>query len=284
MENFNKLINIKFQTKQGEAFEIITPRKGVKPDITISGNLTMEGYTHTFEVRITNFYSNSIGEGTTLIVTAGYENNMSAGIYGEVQNIYTESPGPDKVTVISCVSAYYDQWINNTIDLQLESNFKLTDAIAQVSHALDYDPALIDTELQQLTCTAPLMHNGRCSEALQKIRDLFPGIAIVVQGKKLRVFSTGGKSSTIVVHAMPLLTQAPQYTGGAVSLVAPWDPMIKPGDYVRFPDDFYTASLGAIKNNVAKVNTIQFQFSTCDDQNEMIVTGTVEAKLKESAT
>lgn len=281
MQNFNKLINLKFQTSTGKAFEINTPRHGFKPQIEITGNLTMEGYTHTFEVRITNFFSDSIeGDITDIIVTAGYEGKMSAGIFGTVQNVYTESPGPDKVTVLSCVSANYDAWINKTIDLKLTGGFTLGTAVEQVTKALGYEPAIIDSAIITKTCVAPLNHNGRCTEALQKIKNAFPGVSIITDGKKLRVFPTEAKSQNMVIHSLPLLIQPPQFSGGMVNIVAPWESMVKPGDYVQFPTTFNKKTLGSIVSNLAMVSTIQFHFATNTDENEMIISGTIDSKLK----
>ena len=281
MPNFNKLINLKIQTKSGQAFEIVTPTKGIKPQIEISGNLTMEGYTHNFEVRLTNFYSDSIDdEVSEIIVTAGYEGEMSAGIYGAVQNVYTDTPGPDKVTVLSCVSANDDAWVNNTINMKLKAGYKLEDAITQVSQALGYNKAIIDASVSSLTSAAPLEINGRCTEAIAKIKTAFQGVSIIVDGKKLRVFPTEAQQSSVIVHDLKLLSQAPQYSGGSVNIVAPWNPMIKPGDYIHFPNKIRQQSLGAITTDTAMVNTIQFHFATNTDDNEMVITGTTTTKLK----
>lgn len=281
MANFNKLIDLKFQTSNGEAFEIKTPRKGIKPQIEISGNLTMGNYSPTFEVRITNFFSDSLeGDITDIVVTAGYEGKMFSGIYGSVQNVYTETPGPDKVTVISCVAVKYDPWVNKTINLKLKENFSLQEVIKQVSDALGYDTPLIDTSIADKNCAAPFFHNGRCSDAITKIKQMFPGISVVADGSKLHVFPTEAKASTVVVHDLGLLSQAPQFTGGTVSIVAPWEPMVKPGDFVHFPTKFSKTSIGAIQFDTARVDTIQFHFATNTDANEMIITGTPDSKLK----
>jgi hypothetical protein len=283
MANFNKLINLSFQTNTGKSFTIKTPIHGPKPQIEISGNLTMEGYSHNIEIRLTNFYTDSIdGDITSVSVEAGYEGAMSAGVFGTVQNMYTETPGPDKVTVISCVSASYDRWINSTIDMKLKEGFTLETAITQISNALGYDRAIIDVSISGLTCAAPLQFNGRCTEALSKVKEAFPGVTVVVDGNKLRVYPTEAKQSSVIVHNLALLAQAPQFTGGTVNIVAPWNPMIKPGDYVHFPTSIRRQSLGAITADTAQVNTIQFHFATNTDVNEMVITGTPTSKLKEA--
>lgn len=283
MANFNKLINLTFQTSTGKKFFIMTPKRGIKPQIEISGNLTMEGYSHTIEVRVTNLFTDSIeGDITSLSIEAGYEGEMSAGVYGAVQTVYTETPGPDKVTVLSCVSAAYDAWINKTINMKLEAGYALETAIIQVTQALGYEPAIVDASISASTCAAPLMFNGRCSEAVSKIKEAFPGVTIIVDGKKLRVFPTEQKRSAAVIHNLALLSQAPQFSGGTVSIVAPWNPMIKPGDFIHFPTKFSRLSLGAITTDIAEVNSIQFHFATNTDVNEMIISGTPISKLKEA--
>lgn len=278
MQNFNKLIDIKFVT-QSETFEIKTPRHGIKPQIEISGNLTSQDYVLNFEVRITNFFCDNIDAITDVVVTAGYEENMSAGLTGKVQNVYTETPGPDKVTVLSCVTANYDAWLNKTIDMKLKEGFALSTAIDQLTSALGFEPALIDGTVASLTCAAPLSVNGRCSEAVSELKKAFPGVSIVPEGKKLRVYPTTAGRQSATIHKLNLLTQAPQYSGGTVSIIAPWNPMVKPGDYVQFFNNFKKTTVGAVVTNVAYVNSVQFSFATCTDQNEMIVTGVVTNQL-----
>lgn len=284
MSSYNKLINLYLQTSTGKQLAIETPVRGIKPQIEISGNLTMEGYSHTIEIKVTNLYTDSIeGDITSVSVMAGYEGEMSAGVYGTVQNVYTESPGPDKVTVLSCVSASYDAWVNSTIDMKLKEGFTLETAITQISNALGYDRPIIDASISGHTCSAPLQFNGRCSEAVSKVKEVFPGISIIVDGNKLKVFPTDAKQTSVVVHNLALLAQAPQYSGGTVSLVAPWNPMIKPGDYVHFPNSIRKQSLGAIITDTVQAQTIQFHFATNTDVNEMIITGTPNSQLKESS-
>ena len=278
MQNFNKLIDIKFIT-QKDAFEIKTPRHGIKPQIEITGNLTSQDYVLNFEVRITNFFCDDIDSITDVVVTAGYEGNMSAGLSGKVQNVYTESPGPDKVTVLSCVTANYEAWLNQTIDLKLKEGFALSTAIDQLTSALEFEPALRDGAVAFLTCPAPLAVNGRCSEAISELKKAFQGVSIVPEGKKLRVYPTTAQHQSATIHKLNLLSQAPQYSGGTVNIIAPWNPMIKPGDYVQFFNNFKKTSIGSIVTNVACVSTVQFSFATCTDQNEMTITGIVTNQL-----
>lgn len=282
MENFNKLIDLKIETDK-DAFEIKTPRHGIKPHIKIDGNLSMAGFCQNFNVEVTNLYTNDINNIARITVTAGYEGCMSAGISGDVQNVYPASPGPDKTTVISCTAALFDSWIKKTINLKLKAGFALQDAINEVTNALGFDPAEIDAGVASKVCEAPLAVNGKCSEALKQIKGAFPKIAIVTDGKKLKVFGLESQRQTIITYDLCFLSQAPQFSGGQVTVCAPWNPMIKPGDYVRFPIEYRQTSQGAVVFNTAMVNSIQFTFSTDGDENEMTLTCTPTSQLKAEA-
>lgn len=277
MSQFNKIIDLKFKTDT-EEFEIKTPRHGVKPQIKVSGNITAGGFCSNFEVEVTNLYTNDIKNISEITVQAGYEDELSAGITGKVQFVYTASPGPDMVTVICCTSANYDSWINATINMKLKAGFSLTEAITQISNALNFEPAFIVPSIANKVCAAPLEVNGKCSEAIKQLKNASPDVSIFPNGNKLVVFPTRENYETIMEYELPLLTQAPQFSGGIASIVAPWNPMIKPGDIVKFPTQFYSRENGAMLGSSMTVTSVQFSFATNTDENDMTLTGTLSVQ------
>ena len=114
---------------------------------------------------------------------------------------------------------------------------------------------------------------------MMEIKKAFPGVSITADGKKLRAFPTDGRRQDATVHALSVLTQPPQFSGGTVSITAPWEPMIKPGDYVRFPVTYSKAEFGSVRTDMVMVNTIQFRFGTNGAANEMVVSGTAVGAL-----
>ena len=280
--NYNRIIDIYLNTKQGKQVEIKTPRYGRKPQISISGKLGMERNASEFDLRITNLYSDAILSGLTSIeVFAGYADNLSFALSGSVQNVYTENPAPDKVTVIQCVTAEYDTWLNKTSKIEFHSSFSVKEFADKVSSALGFDSAIIDSDIAGETFNAPFAHNGRIIDAIGKfikginINDL----CITPQNKRLRIFraSANGKVYS-AVHTLNLLSQAPQFSGGVVNLVAPWTPTVKPGDLVMFPAEIAKTSIGALQYNKAVVDTVNFSFSTIGEDNQMTILGTPEGQ------
>lgn len=279
MENFNKIIDITFRTPNNR-FYIRTPRKGLKPHIELSTTLNMGTFAENFEIRLTNFYSDDIAnEITNIEVEAGYEGSTKVAFKGKVNNVYTENPGPDKVTVISCSTANYETLTQAVLNMKLAKGFMLKDAMKKISDALKFDPPQIDKSIETKTCEAPFSHNGKALDAITALKTAFPEISVTVTGNTLNVTPTEGKGTSAKTHDIVFLTQAPQYSGGTVNIVAPWNPAIKCGDFVHFPARAMNKSVAAIVTDVAKVNTIQINFST-DDTNEMNVSGTCTNQLK----
>lgn len=293
-ENWNRIIDLSLKAPSklnsagafrlgagydgGENFTIKTPRTGRKPNIEISGQLTAKDYVADFEVRITNLYlaDKILSDYHEIEVTAGYEGSMSAGLSGTILNIYNESPGPDKVTVIQCASASFNKWINATVNLELDENFKLSEAIDKITKALDFDEAFIDNEIQSMTSPTPLKINGSAKQAIVELEKLFPDTKTILSPNRISVYPKEGKTNG-KNHQLPLLIQAPQFSGGVVNLIAPWRPEISPGDTVTFSTNYYsTQTIDSSKiGNTAEVVAIDFNFST-NGANEMHITGTVK--------
>ena len=273
-ENFNRLIDIKIKTANS-IINIVTPRKkGIKPFIEISGTLTPASVCTNIEVRIYNLYKADILPGAEIEISAGYEGNMSAGIKGQVMMCYTDTPAPDKITTIFCSTGYFVDWLTKTIDLHLPQNYTLDNAIQQITQALGFESYEIDPALISKMSIAPLNHNGLCSTAIDEVKKAFPDVNISIVGKKLRVYKTDEKQTAVVLHTLTCLTQPPQFSGAAVNLVAPWEPMVKCGDYVTFPTQYATTDLTNITFATARVDTLQFHFSTVGSANEMVISGT----------
>jgi hypothetical protein len=279
--NFSRLIDIKFRT-QNKVWELKTPRNGIKPEITISGNLSGQMFCQNLEIHIKNLYCNEIDNTTEIEITAGYKGNMSLVLRGQVANVYTSTPAPDKETVINCVTANYENWLTKTIDLQLEKGWRLIDAIRQISNTLDFEPPNIESSLMGYIANCPLYRNGLCSQALDDIKKIFADINIIPVGKKLYIMPKNNKIENVIRHRLTVLTQPPQFTGGAVNIVIPFNAQIKCGDIVQYPTNLRTVDSSQVKPLIfdeAMVNTIDFRFSTTGNDNEMTISGTTLTKL-----
>lgn len=275
MQNFNKLIDIQF-IGAADSFEIKTPLHGQKPYIEITGEQTTKALIANYNIKVGNLYTDRVlSDYHKVIVSAGYENKMSVAFEGEVLNICTATPSPDKMTDIMVATANMSDWITKTINVKLAEGFKLSDAVKQISNALDYQEPSLENDLQELTSSVPFECNGTARQALDGIKKIFSDLDFFVLSNRINVI-TQANPNKVANFKLNYLLNAPQFSGGIVNITAPWEPALKPGDTVEFPIDYYqTATVKSDKiKNKAKVISVQFAFSTYDT-NEMNITGTV---------
>lgn len=273
--NYSRRINLTFLNEEtGAEFKIECPAKGRKPNIQISGTLLPVDYMSDVEIRVVNLY---IERGQTfqkVRVEAGYENSMSIAFEGEITNIYDESPGPEKVTVINCTQGKIKNMLSNIIALNLEKGFTLNSALSQIAKAAELDAPVItftDTE----TGGSPFTFNGTVQEALHQLSPLFPSVTLMFTDRTIKAVKNEISPSE---KAKPIkfLQSPPQVTGTVVIIKAPFDPAIKPGDVVTVQNVSYmtkrTISVGTLMNQY-RINSVEFRFSTVQGSNQMTLQG-----------
>lgn len=293
IKNFNRIIDITLSKKTkydstgalGLAQTFIrTPRSGRKPDIEISGQILPSDQVSLFEIKIKNLYDTKIVQDLSQVqVVAGYAENNSAVFTGTPINVYTNSPGPDRETVIQCSTADFGAWTNTIVDLKLRRpGWTLKEAVSKINKALGFGEPIVGVKAALLTCQAPWDFTGTAKEAAHMLSKLFPNISVTITDNRIRVLYDPDRASQVLssvkTYKLPYLSTAPQFSGGDVTLTAPWDPAIKPGDRVQFSSNFYTASnsllMGAIKQTTEiEVIQIGFIFGTTGQANQMTIQG-----------
>lgn len=272
IENWNKLIDITLGTGT-EALQILSPRNGRKPDITISGKFDTKTQANTVEIRIVGLYTTKIQDFNTVRISAGYAQNMNQTLVGSITNIYQESPGPDGITVISCTTAEIDSWLNKQIVMDLAPGFGMRDAVAAIAKALNFnsfEPR--DNPISE----AGIQLNTTAHDALAQMKNYFPDYNFRVSNNTVIADKQEAKDAVNEFN-IDFLCAPPQYSGPSVTITAPWNPAIKVGDFVTFSTKYYQAvqiTQGAtfIKDKY-KVSSIAFQFGTVSQDNRMTIIG-----------
>lgn len=273
--NYSRRINLTFLNEEtGAQFKIECPSKGRKPNIQISGTLLPVDYMSDVEIRVINLY---IDRGQTfqkVRVEAGYENSMSVAFEGEITNIYDESPGPEKVTVINCVQCKVKNMLSNVIALNLEKGFTLNSALSQITKAAELDaPEIVFSDVE--TCASAFTFNGTVQEALHQLAPLFPEVTLMFTDRTIKAVKQE-ISPTERAKVIKFLQSPPQVTGTVVIIKAPFDPAIKPGDVVTVQNVSYlsrkTISVGTLMNQY-RINSVEFRFSTVQGSNQMTLQG-----------
>ena len=217
--NYSRRINLTFLNEEtGAEFKIECPAKGRKPNIQISGTLLPVDYMSDVEIRVVNLY---IERGQTfqkVRVEAGYENSMSIAFEGEITNIYDESPGPEKVTVINCTQGKIKNMLSNVIALNLEKGFTLNSALSQIAKAAELDAPVItftDTE----TGGSPFTFNGTVQEALHQLSPLFPSVTLMFTDRTIKAVKN---EISPAEKAKPIkFLQSPPQVTGTVVIITP---------------------------------------------------------------
>lgn len=266
--------------KMAQTNFIRCPRTGRKPDVEISGQILPADQVSLFEVRIKNLYDTKlVADLTQVQVSAGYENSVSAVFTGTPVNVYTSGPGPDRETVIQCTTADFGAWTGTTVKLDLKKGWTLKAAVQQINKALGFGEPAISVSAAGLTAQVPWNFTGTAKDALHELTCFFPSCTAFVMNNRLTITAQNGVEF-VQTFDIPFLSSAPQFSGNAVTLTAPWNPAIKPNDRVRFSSNYFTAEnallFGTIKSKTEIVVTqIGFTFGTTSGANQMSIQGIV---------
>lgn len=268
---YNKLIDVELiDTAAKTSTFIRCPKTGRKPQIEISGTLMPMDLVNSFEVRITNFYPDDVSKNYQAVrVYAGYENDKSAVFEGSIVAMYTESPGPDRVTVIFCNTASMGSWSDITVQLSLDPGFTVAQAVTKIAQALNFNVQL-GKDAETKTSEIRWDYNGSARQALTELEKYFPNTQIVINNNRITVDMPGTVRKT---YRLPYLNTPAQFTASGCTLMAPWDPNIKPMDLVTFPMGTYKTAQAAVVNSTIQVQTIAFNFDTAGGTNTMTITG-----------
>lgn len=280
---FNKKIDIDLMGEGVSPVSIICPDSGRKPSIEISGTYDASDVINDFTVRITNFYIQGLSNYTRIRVSAGYMNNRTLCAEGEISFAYTESPGPDRVTVLCCKIGDSSAWTGRFLSVAFSAPVTIQEVIQKISDSLGFGTPNIDQQIKATTLPY-FFHTGRASGALHYLSELLPGTNITVANNRISVWVPGqgkeGQENSRSFLLQNLITP-PAITGNAANVVAPWTPDIRPGDYVTFPTRFFSQDYAAAQAGTVgetctiQVQTMTFKFATTEDSNEMQLEGII---------
>ena len=290
--NFNRFIHIQLYGQRG-TFEIRTPLTGRKPDIEVHGILMSADYAQDFEVRIRNLYSSvDLTLFNKIQVMAGYVGKAALVLDGSISIIYTEEPGPDRVTVIKCLVADAELLLNATCNIELPAGSTLQTVLDTITQSMNqavvpdstnavktiWKKPGIDPAITALVSNSTLSWNGAVKDIMPELKARFPSVMIMIKGNQFVAFDPKSTIGTGRETPIYYLQSPPNYTAGRVILTAPWEPGLQPGDTIRLisRQDVGTRDLStaaAPLKNLWRVISVQFDLSTVGSQNKMIVTG-----------
>lgn len=275
-ELFDKIIKIELfselPSKDGNATSeyldnsISCPETGRKPLISLKGQFITSTEVKSIELRITNLYSEkSFADYKFLRITAGYKNKLQSVISGEIFNAYIETPPPDSVTVFEVLIASLSDWTTAYISKNFEKNISLRTLLTECCNLLGLK---LNYYLnQEYIVPVAVNFHGLVKDALRKIKEFYPQLILRPEGDILYVYHEN--EGTGIIHNLDFITSAKKDAAG-FTIIAPWLPILRPGDSVKLNPKYYKQSYGGqnVSGTDFQTITIDFDFDT-DKKNTM---------------
>jgi hypothetical protein len=287
-ELFDRVIDLIFLPKQTDsdksdkALKIYCPRKGVKPDIQISGTFAAN-IVHNASLKITNLYvpeplSNGNGDAgyKWLKARIGYRNSLISTIEGQIWSAYQDKPSPDGVTTFTFFTGWFDVWTTKMISASFKEGTLLKDILNLICATASSDLLTVelDSTLEDsLRSAAPVYVDSTIADFCTKLGRAY-NLVIVPEGNKLKVTDARiNPDGTGTLHILDYVSEVKE-TAAGVTITAPFVPTIRPGDYVRLNAKYKSRDISAMFVKLGQdflVINESFTFGTTGSNNQMIL-------------
>ena len=287
-----------------QVLEIKCTDSGLKPDMTLSINLLpgQNCYGATLKIRNFNLDAIDIRAWDKMVITAGYRTGKKVVYNCPIFSSYIESPNPDGVTVFEGLTVgvaedvLTDRYL--IIDFRQERMIMedfIRDVAAGISEDIDVEIALDDEYAKavlSITKQKVYAQNGMAvlnwlqefiSQAIYNMSGGQTTVMTQLVDGKLIVIAINGKNKTPKIYEnvvnLDMVTGA-TFVGTALTVVAPWNPALKPGDLFFMPPSFINGAKlpNSInvpdyrnKDNLYRAITISVEFASTDSTNKMTV-------------
>ena len=296
-------------TVPSSVMRIGTPNSGMKPDISLSINLLPNQNCYGAVVRIKNLNTDALDIRTwdKMVIEAGYK-GTKVFYTCPIFTSYQESPNPDGVTVFEgvTVGVAEDVLTDRQVEIQfnesemylepfirqvakgITENIKVTIAIAPELSGHNYP----DAPKIQLPKQKVYAQNGVAvlnwlqtivSEFIQYVTQGTTSVFVQFVDGELTVLPINGPAttpfSTESIINLDMVSSA-RYNGTALTVIAPWNPRLRPGDLFYMPPQFIYGSRlpNAIspldyrnEKNLYRCLTMSVEFATVAKTNKMTV-------------
>ena len=268
----------------GATDEIIIPPTGIKPNINLSATFNPSDVMSELQIRLVNYYPSApLSSYRWMTVQAGYKHNPdTAVISGQVMVAYNESPAPDGVTFISMLVGQVDDVLNREVSLSIPpQGGQTTDTILNgVISALGSTGTtwhlVNNSSLKAIPLDgAGFNFVGKAINCMNVIKDRWK-IAYLIEGTNLIIYDPNAGRTSEEVIVINYLSSPPMANAAGISFVAPWNPKLRPGMVIQINPLFFRQTFGGAqisyqKDGLMICQTIDLQFNTVTNQNQMTV-------------
>ena len=290
-----------------ESLTINCTKNGLKPDMALSISLLpgQNCYDATLKVRNLNLADTNIREWTKMVITAGYRTGNKAVYTCPIFTSYIEEPNPDGITVFEGITVGSAETVMNeqyTEIIFLQDKMKLRDLAQGVAQGINPNikvvtsiaDEIMDEEIQLSKQTVYAQNGAAILSWLQSTLSTFvekisedqgERISVFVQliGDELQIIALNGPNkmpeSVESVINFDMVTGA-TFSGTALTVIAPWNPALQPGNLFYMPPEFINGSkLPNVlpesdyrnEDNLYRALTINVAFASVENTNKMTI-------------
>lgn len=279
---YDRVINVKLIRADGGFVEIKTPKTGPKPSITLSGSFTAN-IIYNATLQMTNFYTpisllTRDGQSSYkwVEVTCGYKNTLMTPITGQILTAFQDKPSPDGVTTFTFFTGFIDDWTTKSITLDEKEGTTLNAVVDHICSQLSSKTPITRQSYVEDTVVlvAPIKDQGTLADVCLHLGRAY-GVCILPEGKALRVTYSGvGEHKLYPIHELLYYTDVKK-TAATLTVTAPFDPSIRPNDYIRINPKYLSSDLSGMYVNYGNEFMVLnefFTFGTTDGGNRMVLT------------
>lgn len=296
------------ETVEITSLDIPATQQGLKADMTLEIKLLpgQNCYGAVLRIRNLNIDNINIRSWKRMVITAGYRTDGAKAVYTcPIFTSYIESPNPDGITVFEGLTVGVSESMlsNRYVELRfVQEKMTLRDLIISVSKGispnLSYDLAISDDILNYTITVSKQTVYAQGAMAilnwLQNTTSKFVETISEKQGERISVF-VQLIGNTLEVLAINGPNKVPEriegiinldrvsgavFNGTALTVEAPWNPALQPGNLFYMPPEFINGSrlpntLQSTdyrnEDNLYRALTMSIAFGSVDDTNKMTI-------------
>lgn len=294
-------------TEPVEALTIDCTKSGLKPDMALSINLLpgQNCYGATLKIRNLNLADTNIREWTKMVITAGYRTGDKAVYTCPIFTSYIEEPNPDGITVFEGITVGTAETVMNeqyTEIVFLQDKMKLKDLAEGVAKGIhpsihvvtSISDDIMNEEIQLSKQTVYAQNGAAILSWLQSTLSTFiekisidqnnrTSAFIQLVGNELQIIALNGpnKMPEAVENIINLdMVTGATFSGTALTVIAPWNPALQPGNLFYMPPEFINGSkLPNVlpesdyrnEDNLYRALTINVAFASAENTNKMTI-------------
>ena len=311
MATYRTTIDSTYVEEPAETLTIKCTDEGLKPDMSLSISLLpgQNCYNAILKIRNLNLENKNIRLWSRMVITAGYRTGSVATYTCPIFTSYIEEPNPDGITVFEGITVGVAEDMFNsryTEIIFVQEKMKLIDLVKGVAKGIDpgvtVECAIADEIMnQEITISKQTVYaqNGAAilnwlqttiSQFIQNISsdpNKYKGgqVSAFVQlvNNKLQIIALNGpnKRPDAVESIISLdMVSGATFNGTALTVIAPWNPSLQPGNLFYMPPEFINGSkLPNVlaeedyrnEDNLYRALTIAVTFASVENANRMEV-------------